>query len=279
MLINIQKHGLSKLVLVPLVLLSLAMTTFVPMTEALIGIEITPTATKTPTTTPTATPTLTSTPTPTSSPTPTITPTPTKTPVPAWALLTPVSWDVRFDNPSTELDGFWHSTGQWVPGIPNNETWLIEVPQYAVGNAVYYAPWVMEAVAYNRGISLDGYLDGVSLMSPADIGVTVWLRRPGHEWEGPYLSVDCATKGDIWPAIFYRREIIEVGFETAVKWGLASPVGWTAIEWRLENVEVWRGQAPPTDGDFIGEPLPYPDWWLWQVEWATGWEPRILGDY
>jgi len=154
---------------------------------------------------------------------------------------------------------------------------MIPAPQYAVGNATYYAPWSMEATANIRGMSLDGFLDGVSLMSPADIGETVWIRRPNHDWEGPFLVADCAQGNDIWPAIYYKREIIEVGFVTAVNWGLArlTNTGWEAIGWRVENVQVWKGETRPT-GD-IGEPVHYPDWWLWQVEWLKYKDSRIYG--
>jgi len=187
----------------------------------------------------------------------------------------------RYENPQWTIDGYWHGSGVWVPGMINNETYLISAPQYAYGAVVYYAPYIMEATAAYRGYSLKDYQDGIALMSPSDLGKTVWLRRPGGDWEGPFLVVDCARRHDMFPAVYYRREIAELGFETAVAWGLAKYGGkgnngrWTALSWILDNVEVWVGDEPP---DNPGRPIDYVNWWLWQIEWATKIEERVYPD-
>ncbi len=151
----------------------------------------------------------------------------------------------------------------WIPGWTTWQTWFTPAPQYSTGNSVYYAPGVMEATAEYRELDLEGFLDGVALMSPADIGKTVWIKHPEHGWEGPFLSVDCAQQNDMYNAIVYRGEVIEVGFVTAQKWGMV--VGgitsrwWKPVSWRLDEVEVFIGEELP---DELGEPIGYVDWFL-----------------
>ena len=164
-----------------------------------------------------------------------------------------------------------------VPGLVTVKTWFTPAPPYARGSAVWYAPHVMRATANYRKLSLEGFVDGVSLMSPSDIGRTVWLRRPGLEWEGPFLVVDCARRGDIWPVIVRRGEIVEVGFQTAVRWGLVDatlydhgydrPYG--VEEWKLEGVEVLKMDAVPPWIDRY-EPLDYSSWWSERVIFSNG---------
>jgi hypothetical protein len=140
---------------------------------------------------------------------------------------------------------------------------------------------------------LDGYLDGVALMSPADIGATVWLRRPGHEWEGPYLVVDTAARIDAYSVVTHRREIVEVGFQTALRWGMVEggENGWHTHEWIVPDVEVLKAESLPAWADdhvdsgpisylrrvlrgATAIPLNYPDWYEAMVEFSTEWEPH-----
>jgi hypothetical protein len=240
--------------------------------------------------TPTSTPSPTPSPTPTSTPSPTPSPTFTATPSPTPSPTSEpgeILYDFHFenqpsqDNPKSTLDGYWHSSGNWVPIMINNETWYLDAPQHAYGSAVFYAPGIMASTAEWRGISLESFLGGVALMSPADIGKTIWMKLPGGEWEGPYIVVDCARRGDMFPAIYYQHEIVEVDFDTAVRWGIAEYGGkgngkynrgrWTAIEWRIRDVEVWVGDEKPQDP---GEPVFYPDWWIVRAEPAHWNEAR-----
>lgn len=173
-------------------------------------------------------------------------------------------WLSRDCNDDTPFNGYWSEDG-WVPGYPDKESWMRQVPVWSFGNAVFYAPWVMEATAEFHGLSLDGYLGGVALMGCGDIGARVWMRRPGYEWEGPYLAVDCATRGDIFPIILFRREIVEVDFPTAQRWGMIeSPClnDCTILTWRIDDVQV--AKLPPEILPLIGlkRPVPYPEWWL-----------------
>jgi len=141
------------------------------------------------------------------------------------------------------------------------ETWMTGHPVLSTGAAVFYAPRVMDATARVRGMSLEGYVDGVSLMSPLDIGATVWIKYNG-EWEGPFLSVDTAQQNHMCQAIQSRGEVVEVGYETAKRWGMTD---WPKVhEWKVD-VEV--SLIPPEYLDRCGEDSVYfPEWWSEQAE-------------
>ena len=144
-------------------------------------------------------------------------------------------------------------------------TWMTGHPPLSTGAAVFYAPGVMEATAeyrhVNGGKALDGYVDGVSLMSPTDIGATVWLRYNG-EWEGPFLSVDTAQQNHMCQAIQTRGEVVEVGYKTAERWGMTD---WPKVhEWKVD-VEV--SLIPPEYLDKCSiETVHYPTWWSERAE-------------
>lgn len=181
---------------------------------------------------------------------------PTPTPIPPYTL--PVqNWNYDSD----PLNGYFQPDRGWIPGMVSDESWNIPHPTYSYGGAVWYAAGVMEATALARGYSLEGYLDGVSLMSPADVGETVWMRQSGGEWEGPYLVVDCAQINHHFAAAYYNKETVEIGWDTAVRWGMVGDG--VEKQWVRHDVEVYKSIEAPA-GD-IGSPVFYPDWWLWQV--------------
>lgn len=67
-----------------------------------------------------------------------------------------------------------------------------------IGLATYYAPGLMEMVAGNRQMDLNGYVGGVALNDPRYLGHEVWLLWADEsEIEGPFLVVDCAARQDI----------------------------------------------------------------------------------
>jgi hypothetical protein len=161
--------------------------------------------------------------------------------------------DCADNNP---FNGYWWNRG-WVPFYPSIESWFLPAPVWAEGGAVFYEPGPMVATAKLRGFDLSGYKGGVALMSPADIGQTVWLKPADRPWEGPYLVVDSASRGDIFPIIKYRKEIVEVDWHTAIDWGMVH-AGGKVIHWRLDNVQV--SKIPPDQ--LQGCPVDYPSWWL-----------------
>lgn len=139
--------------------------------------------------------------------------------------------------------------GVCVPGVISAETWWTAAPQYIVGKAVFYAPNVMEGTARYRNMSLDGFMGGVAMMSAADIGEVVWLKRPGSNWEGPYLVVDTSQRNHMWVNVVHIGEVVEVDFETARRWGMAdyanNAEGYDVFEWMIREVEVWKSLTPP----------------------------------
>jgi hypothetical protein len=52
------------------------------------------------------------------------------------------------------------------------------------------------------------------------------LKREGYAWEGPYLVVDCPRRNDQFGLIVYKHEVIELDFNTAVRWGFVQVTGW-----------------------------------------------------
>jgi len=200
---------------------------------------------------------------------------------PASAQQTGDFWRCQNDNP---WDGYWWNDDPsiCVPGMVSVRTWYTPAPPYAKGASVWYAPNVMEATAHYRQLSLEGYVDGVSLMSPSDIGRTVWLRRPGYDWEGPFLVVDCAQRDDIYPVIMERGEIVEVGFQTAARWGMIDATlyetgydrPYKTANWKLYDVEVLKmDEIPPWIDNH--EPLDYVEWWGERVVFSDGNDPLM----
>jgi len=105
------------------------------------------------------------------------------------------------------------------------------------------------------------YLDGVSLMSPADIGKVVWLRAPGRGWEGPFIVVDCAQLDDEYWIIKHHKEIVEVSWETAQRWGMDSPLDGVEVVVASNPYSLWRVL------ETHDQPVDYPTWWLERVSW------------
>lgn len=132
---------------------------------------------------------------------------------------------------------------------PSIDTYKAPAPQHIVGNAVLYAPGIMEATAKYRGMDLTGFVGGVAMPSMADMGEVVWLRREGLDWEGPFLVVDVSQRAHMWEHVVLKGQSVEVDFDTAVRWGMATGVAgnWRIVRGRLDNVEVYKGLQPPED--------------------------------
>jgi len=170
----------------------------------------------------------------------------------------------EYDSPDCDdnwpINGYWwHDHEVWVPGYISIETWFAPAPDHFGGRVVYYAQGIMEATARWRGLSLDGYVDGVALMSPADIGHKVWIKFDGL-WEGPFLVVDCARRGDMYPVIMHREEAVEVGWETAQRWNLEPP---------YPDVEVSKMKPRAGEGVVLSE------WYEDVVEFTDSMGPWI----
>lgn len=95
--------------------------------------------------------------------------------------------------------------------VNSPEGWAEPTPGRAVsGEASYYAPGIMAAVANRRGLDLAGYRGGVAMMRRGDIGREVWILAEGsEEWAGPFLVVDCAQRIH-YPGLVDRGRVIEL---------------------------------------------------------------------
>ena len=83
------------------------------------------------------------------------------------------------------------------------------------GQATYYSPTLMQQVAENRGLSLEGYAGGVALNRRGDLGRVVWLEFDGAI-DGPFLVVDCARK-EHYDSREQRSRVVEVDAQTAMR--------------------------------------------------------------
>jgi len=157
-------------------------------------------------------------------------------------------------NDSNLFNGYWWRDEGFVPGMITRETHFISSPPLTAGYSTYYAEGLMEATAKYMGLDLTDYVDGVAMMSCADIGQTVWIKSY-HDlfegWEGPFLVVDCAEWDDHYAISIFRKEIVEVGYKTAKRWGLIDQ--WTAPVYVLKS--RWK---PPED--YIDRSVVYHRW-------------------
>lgn len=212
-------------------------------------------------------------------------------------------WDDPVCDDGNPLNGYWwRDFGVWVPGMIKIETWFTPSPDYFWGKAVYYAPGIMEATAAWRGFDLDEYAGGVALMSPADIGSIVWLRPSyfgnfrGSGWEGPFLVVDCARKGDMWPVVMHRGEAVEVDYRTALRWNMIGKSWGSAMRmvqvskvqpYLLDDIAWWElfRFCYQEDEELIciytaesngkKPPIYFPDWFEDRIEFTDHYEPRV----
>lgn len=179
----------------------------------------------------------------------------------------------------TPLNGYYDHQGRYVPGYVSNRTWFMAYPPNSYGRAVFYGPGVMEATAHWRELSLHGYLDGVALMSCRHIGETVWLKRVGNGWEGPFLVADCPRRGDQYSAVVYTDEVVEVGWQTAVRWRMARWVG-GAQKYRVRNwyeeVHVWLGDSPPDHPWHTPAAWVFKDYFLENLQFTRRWQDRPI---
>jgi hypothetical protein len=211
---------------------------------------------------------------PSATPAPTTTAIPISTPVPDFQRPVWVPEDRSIPDDGNAYNGYWWWDG-WVPGLVTFETQFLRLPPVSLGSAVFYAPGVMESNVEYRGLSLDGMIGGVAVQFCSQIGHSVWLLRPGQDelsgWEGPYIVADCSRRNDLFGQILYRDQVVEVDFETAVRWGLARYGGeqndgrWSTIRGRLDGVLV-STEDPQTH--YNGQITDLSTWFEQQVEFA-----------
>lgn len=122
--------------------------------------------------------------------------------------------------------------GRCVPGAETYDASRFENPGLFSGVMSSYAKGIMEKVAANRGYGLGGYRGGVALMGCGDIGKKVYIRRPGHSWDGPFLAVDCSSRWGVYDNIMLKGLAVEVDHQTADRYG-AGVLPWVDV--RIEG--------------------------------------------
>ena len=95
--------------------------------------------------------------------------------------------------------------------------WSSRSPETLDGQVTYYSPGLMQQVAENRGLSLEGYAGGVALNRRGDLGRVVWLEFDGAI-DGPFLVVDCARR-EHYESREQRSRVVEVDAQTAMRRG------------------------------------------------------------
>jgi hypothetical protein len=206
---------------------------------------------------------------------PTATPEIISTPAP-----TPTYISEAAEGDGNVYNGYWWY-GMWVPGLPTIGTQFLRMPDVSTGSSVFYAPDVMEATAKYRGLSMDGYVGAVAVPFASEIGHRVWLKRPGLDWEGPFLVADCSRRNDMYGHIEFNDQVVEVDFDTAVKWGMARYGGdqndgrWSTLLPRLDGIIL--SKVPPENQD--GVIIDLSEWFLQHVEYAEITEDHRLVAY
>lgn len=166
----------------------------------------------------------------------------------------PPNYDPNWDE--NNYNGYWWYE-QWVPGMVSYDTQFMRLPPVSMGNAVFYAPEVMQANVEYRGLSMDGMVGAVSAEFCSEIGHKVWLQRPGEPWEGPFIVADCSRRNDLYGHIVYFDQVVEVDFDTAVRWGLARYGGsenegrWSTLHARMSGVLLSTIDPSQFDGNII----------------------------
>jgi len=165
--------------------------------------------------------------------------------------------------------GYCDRYGYYIPALITYSTWERVAPTHSIGRAIRYNPFLMEATAERNGIDLTPFLDGVALLSCADVGQTVWIKRSGGDWEGPFVVADCIKREHMFAAICYKEELVEVGFRTAERWGMAHMEGEIVVTDRYVeyDVEVYKSPDPPAP---TSEPVNYRSWWLENARFTNG---------
>ena len=159
-------------------------------------------------------------------------------------FYSPVSAETCIDNDGPYINGYCDHWGNHIPGYISNDSWMIGMPTYVIGKMVFYGPQAMDATAEYRGIDYDEMgcpFGGISLMSPIDIGQLAYLKI-NDIWYGPFCTVDCARRGDMYSVVVIRDEVVEVNYKFAERLGMVTTLSdgtYAVNKWSISNVEVY----------------------------------------
>ena len=171
-----------------------------------------------------------------------------------------------YDGELTELrDGFYLDDSVnlwWIDGLVNHHTYYTPSPTYFHTRAIWMSPGVMTASAQYNGVDLSDVAGGVALMSPSDVGKTVFVRVPGGEW----LTV---RVGDTVQRIHMEFHIeivdsgIELDYELAQRTGVLTHVNqYGGVG--MYGFEVCTASSP---AHCTGQPVDYETWFTSMVRY------------
>lgn len=183
---------------------------------------------------------------------------------------------------SEPWEGYTDRFGYEVPGLVTNDTWMTPLPTHTKGKIVFFGPYAMDATAQYRGIDYEkeSCIGGISLMSPYNIRDKAWVNVK-NKWYGPFCVVDCARRGDMYSIVANRGEVAEVNFEFAQQLGMVGEnIGgdYEVYSWFMD-AEVLVNVSPEeyfSEGSINPDPIYYPDYFIDTLEFASGYEPRVI---
>ena len=151
--------------------------------------------------------------------------------------------EIRNTNP---YDGYYWYT-HWIPGMLSERSQFLTMPDIFEGSAIGYGPNLMEATAASFGLSLEDVEDGVAVSFCSQLGRKIWIKRPYNPkvagtgiFEGPFKIVDCGARNDIYGQVMGRKEVVEIGFRTALKWKMVTNLsgGGEAYSWGWDQRRI-----------------------------------------
>lgn len=147
--------------------------------------------------------------------------------------------------------------------IPYKETsqieWQDKSPQVMSGCAAYYSKGLMESTAvtfghiassqeYNEWLEDNGYLGAVAVYRLGDKGKDVHILWPDGTLDGPYLAIDVVARHH-YELGLRRNRVIDVDYETAMRYEMKGPVAVTIIYNHSNMLEyLYRGDNVATTG-------------------------------
>jgi len=252
-------------------------------------------------------------------PNPTVTPSPTIDPTPTidnnyYGQLTPEPITLNiYESPygcpklgdSHKVNGYyyndpdweqlcWRDEYFWIPGLLTYDSQFMRMPDLTIGKVYAYEANLMEHTAMFHGLNIDNVVDGIALPFCSEIGGYVWVKRPYNqdiigtgEWEGPFRVVDCAGILDLYNVVVRRKEVAEIGFQTAVDWtmikGLTQTGEWSwDKKWDMRSwyTDVMVSKINPKYLPDDLEPIVLSDWFAeratfykTQEEWDNAYKP------
>ena len=166
------------------------------------------------------------------------------------------------------LNGYWFDDSLqwwWNDGLPSRHTYYMPAPIHFSTRALWQSPNMIQHTAAYNGVDLSDVIDGLSLMSPADVGKTVWVRVPGGVWIRS-RNADAVWREHAIYHILYNDSGLEMGYILAEQTGVLTyrtPYGGIG----MPGVEVCVTEGDP-HAVCAGAPVDYSTWWESNLRFA-----------